>query len=378
MAKMANMKMDGHDMKKSRREWLVSAISVPSVVLWKANCTGKESSIENRKFALHEWERDPRNPIFVPESSFDVNGAQGPCVVLYDGLWWLFYAGIAKDGVQRICSAVANPEKPTEWERYGPILDLGPKDAFDEKGATYPRVHRIGGKWHLYYSGRSSREGKQHFSNYWGIGLAQSEDLRNWKKHPTEPVLQGEGVKEYPDCQALVGLGNIIDLPQSDGRTMYRLYYTLLPGLKDPNYLANGTWNVIEHKVCVAAHSYDGIEWSERQIVIERRRDVPTEDIGVVGLNAWKTEKGYRCIYTGLGTKFGTYALAEAASLDGLKWERGTDSDNVSLTLQPGSWDSGMIGYPCVLREKDRLRLFYNGTGGGGTGIGMAVAIQVE
>ena len=165
---------------------------------------------------------------------------------------------------------------------------------------------------------------------------------------------------------------------QPNGRTMHRLYFTLLPGLKDPDYLANGTWHVIEHKVCVAAHSYDGIEWSERQIVIERRRDVPTEDTGGVGLNAWKTEKGYRCIYTGLGTKFKTYALAEAASADGLTWDRGTDAGNVSLTLQPGAWDGGMIGYPCLLPERDRVRLFYNGAGGGGTGIGMAFASLVE
>ena len=112
--------------------------------------------------------------------------------------------------------------------------------------------------------------------------------------------------------------------------------------------------------------------------MLERRRDVTTEDIGVVGLTVWKTERGYRGIYTGLGTKFKTYALAEAASPDGLTWDRGTDQENVSLTLHPGKWDGGMIGYPCVLRERDRVRLFYNGAGGGGTGIGMAVASLVE
>ena len=366
-------------MPSSRRTFLTATAAVASsTLLWSGNCVADLAANENRKFALHAWKRDPSNPIFVPRSEFDASGAQGPCVVLHDGQWWMFYAGIGKDGVQRICLATANPDKPTEWEPHGPILDLGPKQAFDEQGATYPCVHRIGGKWHRYYSGRSSREGKHHFSNYWGIGLAQSDDLRHWKKHSPEPVLQGDGVKEYPDCLALVGLGNIIDLPQSDGRTLHRVYYTLLPGLKDPNYLANGTWHVIEHKICVAAHSYEGIEWSDRRIVLDRRRDVTTEDIGVVGLNVWKTKKGYRGIYTGLGTKFKTYALAEAASHDGLTWDRGTDSGNVSLTLQSGSWDRGMIGYPCVLREQDQMRLFYNGSGGGATGIGMAIANLVE
>lgn len=361
----------------SRREFLAASAALSSTALSLRQCAAEDTATIKNQMPLHAWKRDARNPIFVPRSDFDARGAQGPFVVLQDGQWWMFYAGIGKDGLQRICLATANPEKPTEWERHGPILNLGPKDAFDERSATYPCVHRVGEKWHLYYSGRSSREGKQHFSNYWGIGLAQSDDLRHWKKHSVEPVLQGDGAKEYPDCQALVGLGNLIAMPQPDGRMLYRMHYTLLPGLKDPNYLANGTWHVIEHKVCAAAHSYDGIKWSDRQIVLERRRDVPTEDIGVVGLNVWKTKNGYRGIYTGLGTKFKTYALAEAASADGLTWNRGGDQDNVSLTLQPGKWDGGMIGYPCVLPENGSIRLFYNGAGGGGTGVGMAVAAML-
>ena len=269
----------------SRRGFLIASVGAPLVGHSQYCRAAGDTSTGQDQLPLHTWDRDPRNPIFVPRSSFDANGAQGPCVILHEGLWWLFYAGIGQDGIQRICLATAHPEKLTEWERHGPIFDLGAKDAFDERSATYPCVHRIGGKWHLYYSGRSNREGKQHFSNYWGIGLAQSDDLHHWKKHSAEPVLLGDGVQEYPNCQALVGLGNIIDLPQSDGRTLHRLYYTLLPGLKDPNYQANGTWHVIEHKVCVAAHSYNGIEWRNRRIVLERRREVTTEDIAVVGLN---------------------------------------------------------------------------------------------
>ena len=52
----------------------------------------------------------------------------------------------------------------------------------------------------------------------------------------------------------------------------------------------NGTWHVIEHKVCAAAHSDNGIEWGDRRIVLDRRRDVTTDDIGVVGLNGWSTK----------------------------------------------------------------------------------------
>ena len=276
--------------------------------------------------------------------------------------------------MQRICLATASPKKPTEWERHGPIVELGARGAFDERSATYPRVHRIGKKWHLYYSGRSTREGTYHFPNYWGSGLAQSNDLRTWQKYSANPVLLADGVREYPECAALVGLGNIIELSQPDGRRIYRMYYTLLPGLADPNWKANDTWHVIEHKVCIAAHSVDGIDWRDRRLVLDRRRNVATEDIGVVGLNVWKSSTQFRGIYTGLATKYKSYAMAEASSVDGLIWNCSDDHDNVSLIGKPGSWDSSMIGYPCVLPEENRVRLFYNGAGGGTTGIGMAVA----
>jgi predicted GH43/DUF377 family glycosyl hydrolase len=340
--------------------------------LWSQSISAQERVDKAANLKRHTWLRDPRNPIFVPQSSFDKRGSQGPFVVPHDGRWWMFYAGIGTDGVQRICLATALADKPTEWERLGPVVELGGKDAFDERGATYPCVHRVGNKWHLYYSGRSSRSGPQHFSAYWGIGLAQSDDLRNWKKYSTQPVLQGDGIKEYPKNQALVGLGNILEIPQPDGRVLYRLYYTLLPGLKSKE------WHVIEHKVGVVAHSFDGVNWTDRRIVLERRRSVNTEDIGIVGMQVWKTRTRYRATYTGLGTKHKSYSLAEAVSTDGLTWDRGVSQDNVSLAPRPGTWERKMIGYPHVLSEGDSLRIFYNGTGGGGTGIGMAVAKMLD
>ena len=359
-------------MSLSRRQWLGVALVAPAAALWTRSTRAAEPAAEDRKLALHAWTRDPRNPIFVPKSSFDLRGSQAPFVVPHDGRWWMFYAGIGSDGVQRICLATATADHPTEWERLGPVLDLGAKETFDERSATYPCVHRFGRKWHLYYSGRSTRTGPQHFSDYWGIGLAQSDDLRNWKKYAAEPVLQGDGLKEYPDNKALVGLGNILELPQSDGRVLYRLHYTLLPGVHSSEA------DVIEHKLCVAAHSFDGLHWTERRIVLERRRDVPTEYIGIVGLQVWKTKTRYRAVYTALGTKDKTYSLAEAASSDGLAWDRGEPAGNVSLAPRPGTWESGVIGYPHVLQEGDSLRVFYNGAGGGATGIGMAVARMLD
>ena len=343
--------------------------------------SGKDDSLKHSSVSLHHWQRDGRNPIFVPRDDFDRRGSQAPFVISHGGLWWMFYAGIGDDYIQRICLATAVPDDPTNWQRHGPVLPLGMKGSFDELSATYPRVHRIKGRWHLYYSGRSNQEGPQHFSNYRGIGLAISDDLKQWTKYSADPVLEGDGIREYPENRALVGLGNITELPQSDGRVRYRMYYTLLPGLRDPDWEKNGTWHIIEHKLCAAAESDDGISWTDRKIVMDRRRNVPSEDIAVVGLNVWRKATGYHGLYTGLGTDNGSYSLAEAVSQDGLHWSRGSkdggkDVDNVSLRPAASGWESGMIGYPHLLIEDDQIRIFYNGTSGGASGIGMATAEQ--
>ncbi|MFN0130749.1 MAG: hypothetical protein ACKV19_29145 [Verrucomicrobiales bacterium] len=76
----------------------------------------------------------------------------------------------------------------------------------------------------------------------------------------------------------------------------------------------------IELKFCVAAHSRDDVEWSNRHVGFDGRRNVPTEDIGVVGLNVWNPKNGYRGIYTGLGTKFKTYARAAEQPVLARRW----------------------------------------------------------
>lgn len=204
---------------------------------------------------------------------------------------------------------------------------------------------------------------------YWGIGLATSDNLRDWKKHPDSPVLLGDGVPPYPDNRALVGLGNILELAQPDGPTLHRLHYTILPGGTelDPN-----------HKVCAAAESFDGIEWKNRQVVLDRRQDAAYENTGVVGLHVWKTKTRYRAIYTGMDAGL-TYSLCEAVSEDGLTWERGVAGENVALSIRPDTWESGTIGYPHLLHEAGSLRVFYNNARGyGSTGIGMVAAPMLD
>jgi hypothetical protein len=353
-------------MQTNRRDflWCVAAASTCASLARADEAAGS--------FVRHSWRRDPANPIFVPGATHDVNGCQGPFVVRHDDAYWMFYGGIDKAGRQRICLATAPTERPTEWKRLGPVIELGDSSTFDELAATYPCVHRFGNLWHLYYTGRSNQGGPQHFANYRGVGLAVSRNLRDWTKHSADPVLTGEGYPGFPDNNVIVGLGRVVELPQGDGRILYRLYHTLPPGLEGKE------WHVIENKYAVVAHSFDGVKWFDKRVVLERRRDVPYEDIGVVGLTPWKTRSGWRGIYTGLGTQFHSYALCEASSADGLTWERGKPGENLAIAPAGNGWEKEMIGYPCVVEEGNRLIMFYNGAGGGATGIGMATVTRID
>ena len=102
----------------------------------------------------------------------------------------------------------------------------------------------------------------------------------------------------------------------------------------------------------------------------------PREDIACAAPVVWRDEQGvYRMIYSAIGTKWGFYSLAQAVSMDGYNWVRGTDRADDDLVLAPeaskkSAWDSQMVEYASVWGTNSRLGLFYAGNGYGATGLG--------
>ena len=321
-----------------------------------------------RPFGVHAWERDIRNPILPPSTSgFDSSSCMNPFVVVRDGEYWMFYAGGDARGHRRICLATCPVDDLSAWKRHGPLMDLGGKDRFDESWCVLPCVHRIGNLWHLYYTGRSALSGVG-LQAFWGIGLAVSEDLRNWKKVSEEPVLLGDGYPEWPGNRGVAGGGPIIELPQSDGRTLFRMYYTLCTGTPSKNLLVD------QAKHSAVVHTYDGRTFFDKRIILRARADATYENAATIALNLWPTKAGYHAVYAAIGSRFGAYSICEASSADGLVWERGRPGENLALPPAGNGWESKMTEYPHVVRESGHLRLFYCGNGYGRTGIGTATA----
>lgn len=319
-------------------------------------------------FRVHRWQRHDGNPVLPPGGGwYDVGCCMNPFVVVEDGRYWLFYAGADKNGGRRICLATCPLDDVTSWTRHGPLFDRGGPGSFDETWCVLPCVHKFGDTWHLYFTGRSADRGVG-LQGFRGIGLAVSRDLRTWRRHADEPVLLGDGFDEYPANKGIAGGGPIIEMPGQNGRNRYRMYYTLAIGTPSPNLLVD------QAKLAVTAESDDGLTWTNRNIVLRPRPEAAYENAAVIALNPWWTGTGWRALYAGIGTQFGAYSICEAASADGETWQRGRPGENLALAPTGDGWESEMVAYPHVVREKNRLRLFYCGNRYGATGIGTAVA----
>jgi len=328
-------------------------------------------AVEEAPFQTHQWRRHEKNPVLPPGGGpFDVGCCMNPFVVVQGDEYFLFYAGADKSGARRICLATCPIADVTAWKRHGPLFERGGKGSFHETWCVLPSLAKVGDKWHMYYSGRSADKGAG-LQGFRGIGLVTSTDLRNWKRYTDEPVLLGDGVAEFPGNKGIAGGGPVITLPQADGTVRFRMYYTLATGTPSKDLLVD------QAKFAVTAESVDGLTWTDRRVILRPRLDTKYENAAVIALNPWQTEKGWRAIYAGIGTQFGAYSICEAASDDGLTWRRGKPGENLALAPTGKGWESKMTEYPHVVREGDKLRLFYCGNGYGTTGIGTATAYPI-
>jgi beta-fructofuranosidase len=66
------------------------------------------------------------------------------------------------------------------WEVLPPALGTGPPGAFDDLATWTGSVLEAGGRWHMFYSGISTREG----GRVQRVGLASSDDLLTWERQP--------------------------------------------------------------------------------------------------------------------------------------------------------------------------------------------------
>jgi beta-fructofuranosidase len=116
-------------------------------------------------------------------------------LVQNEGLWHVFFLHAPRtpsDPDRRHFSARIGHGVSTDlssWQLLGDALGPGPEGAWDDMATwTGSVMEQPGGGWVMLYTGVSSREN----GLVQRIGLALSDDLVIWVKHPTNPVLEAD------------------------------------------------------------------------------------------------------------------------------------------------------------------------------------------
>ncbi|HWB82970.1 MAG TPA: hypothetical protein VG675_02435 [Bryobacteraceae bacterium] len=150
------------------------------------------------------WHKEPAPVLETgPRGAWDEIAVADPDV-LHIGTWfYLYYLGQDRAARQQI--GVARSKDGVHWEklRSNPILELGPYGAFDERGLGEPAVWAARGFYWMLYTGRDVSEQRR-------LGLARSTDGVHWRKQA--PVFNGSAAwdsKVICDPSVLVDGGTI-------------------------------------------------------------------------------------------------------------------------------------------------------------------------
>ncbi|MGB9627511.1 MAG: family 43 glycosylhydrolase [Thermodesulfobacteriota bacterium] len=123
-----------------------------------------------------------KEPILIPGDDFDRGGCEDPRVVKIEGTYFLTYVGNSlRYHVSNIC--IAYSKDLIHWTKQGSVLNPRPgswNSGQLKAGVIVPE--RINGKFVMYFMGEERP---------WrtAIGIAYSEDLKNWFEPIERPVL---------------------------------------------------------------------------------------------------------------------------------------------------------------------------------------------
>jgi hypothetical protein len=147
------------------------------------------------------WTEAQSEPVFTSDQVPYVEDGEGAdvssAVVMEDGTWVFYFHRVSTTRPAVIGRASASsPTGPWTIDPE-PVLVPGEDDAWDDYGVAWPSVLRSGGKFYMYYAGKSGQFGDSM------IGLATSSDGVHWTKYDdpstmddpfaeSDPVLTGE------------------------------------------------------------------------------------------------------------------------------------------------------------------------------------------
>lgn len=245
-------------------------------------------------------------------------------LALLFGLW---VAAFALPAAAEAPPELARWLEPQVWERdaAGPIVSLGKAGEFDDMHLFAPAVAEEEGRFLLWYSGSRGTPGNRVFR----LGLATSQDGRQFEKHAGNPVL------EFADDAHSVLTPAL--LRNSDGSVLreagqLRMWFSSAT-------LGKGGLHTLHE-----SRSADGIRWAEPSPVLAENVYCPS---------VLKTEEGYQMWFSDVSRR--PWVIRHATSADGATW---------AVTPRPAlylsqDWEAEVLTYPTVLRIDGAYLMWY-------------------
>jgi predicted GH43/DUF377 family glycosyl hydrolase len=267
------------------------------------------------------------------------------------------YAGFRDaDGVSRIGYVDVQADNPSSIVRVSaePVLDIGRGGCFDDNGVILGDVVDAPGGLHLFYVG-FQRVAKAKFLAFTGLAVS------------TDGGDHFQRVQETPILDRAPGrstIGAVHSVVHENGR--WRIWYAVgddwetIGGCPFPRY----------HIRYVESDDLGAIPRKDHVCLLPRGNEYR------IGRPRVYRFDGKYVMYFTRGNLTGEYFPGVACSDDGIGWER--CDEEFGMTLSSSGWDSRVICYPALIRQGDKLLMFYNGNDMGLDGFGVAEASHVD
>ncbi len=154
-------------------------------------------------------------------SATPVLNGRCPAVIEWQGTLYLFYVKVVRGGY-RIFLARSHDGSSFLSAAEGPVLDVGMPGSWDSFTVTTPKVFREGNEFVMLYAGDS-----RLIDDPKGIGIAVSDDLVHWQRHPGNPVFVTGASGEFDSVSVASAL------PYEAGGEWYLLYAGSDQSIKD-------------------------------------------------------------------------------------------------------------------------------------------------
>jgi predicted GH43/DUF377 family glycosyl hydrolase len=270
------------------------------------------------------WKDYSGNPILKPASNnFDYAGVMQPKVLFENGIYKMWYTGLANGSYSTTFYAVST--NGINWEKHSlPVLSPS-SNGWDEVASIAGAVLKEDNGYKMYYVGWNSP-----YSN-WHIGLATSANGINWTKHSSPVLLGTQGMEFQVIPSAVFKINNIYYLfynGRDESTTNYRVYLAI---------------------------SVDGINWekvSQDPVLVANKI---WEEGSIMHPSILYEDGIFKMVY---GSRKGT-AFGYAESTNGTDWIK--DPSPFFIKSQTSNnWGIGQISYPFLIKTNNKLRIYYS------------------